>query len=95
MFMLSFAPPTTVKRLRRPRRLGKTEFRVPLHDLDALLQSPLLRNRLTRTMVTWTMTIDLWGNRVALMALLCIFFLELLVLRRPLCCLVPLFPFHC
>jgi hypothetical protein len=46
-------------------------------------------------MVTWTMTIDLWGNRVALMAPLCIFFLELLVLRHPLCRLVPLFPFHC
>ena len=94
MFMLSCAPLTTAKRLRRPRRLGKTELRGPL-DLDDLLQRPLLRSRLTRTMVTWTMTIDLWGNRVALMAPLCIFFLELLVLRRPLCRLVPLFTFHC
>ena len=45
-------------------------------------------------MVTLTMTTDLWGNRVAPMAPLCIFFLELLVLRRPLCRLVSLFPFH-
>ena len=92
MFTLSCAPLTTAKRLRRPRRLGKTELRGPLNNLDDLLQRPLLRSRLTRTMVTWTMTIDLWGNRVALMAPLCFFFLELLVLRRPLYRLVPLFP---